>query len=105
MSESFERDVIDRLGRIEEQNKTQFKRIEAIEHTLNGEDVGLTTRVRILENQNDVEEKKGMPGVIERIQRLEDKALSEEKSKAGIIAWIAIALSAISTLIGWIRGN
>ena len=46
----FERDVIESLSRIEEQNKTQFKRIEAIEKSVNGNgQPGLLTRVANLE--------------------------------------------------------
>ena len=46
----FQQEVIDRLGRIEEQNKTQFKRIEAIEKAVNGNgQPGLLTRVANLE--------------------------------------------------------
>jgi len=46
----FQQEVIDRLGRIEEQNKTQFQRIEAIEKAVNGNgQPGLLTRVANLE--------------------------------------------------------
>ena len=46
----FERDVIESLSRIEEQNKTQFKRIEAIEKAVNGN---------------------GQPGLLQRVANLE----------------------------------
>lgn len=46
----FERNVIESLSRIEEQNKTQFKRIEAIEKAVNGNgQPGLLSRVAALE--------------------------------------------------------
>ena len=47
---TFQQDVIDRLGRIEEQNKTQFNRLEALEKSINGNgQPGLLTRVGNLE--------------------------------------------------------
>ena len=46
----FEKEVIERLGRIEEQNTTQFKRLEALEKAINGNGTpGLLTRVAGLE--------------------------------------------------------
>ena len=46
----FEKDVIDRLGRIEEQNVTQFKRLEAMEKAIRGNgQPGLLSRVANLE--------------------------------------------------------
>lgn len=46
----FQQEVIDRLGRIEEQNKTLFNRITVMEKAMNGNgQPGLLTRVASLE--------------------------------------------------------
>lgn len=46
----FQQEVIDRLGRIEEQNKTLFNRITVMEKAMNGNgQPGLLTRVAALE--------------------------------------------------------
>ncbi len=50
MTTKFETEVLERLSRIEEQNKTQFKRIETIEKAVIGNgQPGLLTRVANLE--------------------------------------------------------
>ncbi|MDD3886467.1 MAG: hypothetical protein PHI35_06330 [Victivallaceae bacterium] len=49
---AFEREVIDRLARIEEQNITQFHRLEKLEKTVNGNGVaGLSARGEKLETE------------------------------------------------------
>ena len=79
MTDNFEHEIIDRLGRIEEQNKEQFKRLEKTEHTLNGN---------------------GHPGLTTRVQQLEDAQEAAAKSKTNLVAWAAIGLSAISAITG-----
>ena len=80
----FEREVIDRLGRIEEQNKTQFKRLEAVERAINGN---------------------GHPGLAQRVQVLEDINRTRKESKTGVLAWLAIAISAVSAAVNYFKGH
>jgi len=80
----FEREVIDRLGRIEEQNKTQFRRLEMVEHEIYGN---------------------GHPGLAQRVQAIEDHNRNRKEGKTGLLAWLAIAISAVSAAVNYFRGN
>ncbi|MDD3886738.1 MAG: hypothetical protein PHI35_07695 [Victivallaceae bacterium] len=70
---SFEREVIDRLARIEEQNITQFNRLEKLEKTVNGN---------------------GVAGLSSRVEKLE----TEKKQNGRIISLVALALSVLANL-------
>ena len=79
---NFQQDVIDRLGRIEEQNITQFKRLEALEKSINGN---------------------GHPGLLARVQALETAQKSGDKFHAALTAWAALIVSAAGVIIGFFK--
>lgn len=74
---AFEKEVIERLARIEEQNKTQFKRIKALDQTINGN---------------------GRNGILARIQAIEAGQASQSRSSSKfltIAGWIVTTLVAL----------
>ena len=79
---TFQQDVIDRLGRIEEQNTTQFKRLEALEKAINGN---------------------GRPGLLTRVQALEDVHRAGDRFHTALTAWAALIVSAGGFLTGFFR--
>lgn len=98
---TFEKEVIERLTRIETQNKTQFERIENLEKSLNGNGKkGLFERVQKLESeQEDCTDLKEKISVIEqKINTLENLHTHSDKTKSNFALWIGLLFNAFATL-------
>lgn len=85
----FEKEVLERLARIEEQNKTLFNKIDTHEKAINGN---------------------GKKGLIDRVGKLETKFVklegihtNSDKNKSSIMTWIGLLLTAAGTIYAIIK--